>query len=258
MILKLYYGFFLELVLFCIIPVRLFFFSSSFFSFFYPVHFSNYIIQQIEIYINAVILATDQANARSILLYQTNLDKITQLTSHSAIAVSGPNCDMANFTEYIHKNLQLYELANDGIRLSTHAQAHFCRNELARAIRQGPYQVNALLGGYDPEPASEATEDSKEEGTGSSSLYYLDYFGTLHKLKYGCQGYADYFCLGIMDRDYKANVADMTKQDAIDLVYKCIKEMKVRFLLNQSNFIIKCIDSNGISVVSADSDPLDN
>lgn len=46
-----------------------------------------------------VVLAADQSNARSILLYQTNLDKITPLTSHSAMGVSGPNCDMVNFTE---------------------------------------------------------------------------------------------------------------------------------------------------------------
>jgi hypothetical protein len=46
-----------------------------------------------------VIIATDQSNARSILLYQQNLDKIKELTSHSAMGVSGPNCDLVNFTE---------------------------------------------------------------------------------------------------------------------------------------------------------------
>jgi hypothetical protein len=48
-----------------------------------------------------VILAADQSNARSILLYQTNLDKVKQLSSHSAMGVSGPNCDSVNFTEYV-------------------------------------------------------------------------------------------------------------------------------------------------------------
>lgn len=48
-----------------------------------------------------VILATDQGNARSILIYQKNIDKIKQLTSHSAMGVSGPNCDMVKFTEYV-------------------------------------------------------------------------------------------------------------------------------------------------------------
>jgi hypothetical protein len=38
----------------------------------------------------SVILAADQSNARSILLYQTNLDKVQKLSSHSAMEVSGP------------------------------------------------------------------------------------------------------------------------------------------------------------------------
>jgi len=50
-------------------------------------------------YEGGVVLATDQTNARSILVYQKNLDKITQLSSHSAMGVSGPNSDLVNFTE---------------------------------------------------------------------------------------------------------------------------------------------------------------
>lgn len=46
-----------------------------------------------------VVLATDQVNARSILMYQQNLDKIAELSSHSAMGVSGPNCDLVNFSE---------------------------------------------------------------------------------------------------------------------------------------------------------------
>ncbi len=46
-----------------------------------------------------VIIAADQSNGRSILTYQTNLDKISVLSSHSMMGVSGPNCDLVNFTE---------------------------------------------------------------------------------------------------------------------------------------------------------------
>jgi hypothetical protein len=50
-------------------------------------------------FILLVIIAADQSNGRSILTYQTNLDKIARLTSHSMMGVSGPNCDLVNFTE---------------------------------------------------------------------------------------------------------------------------------------------------------------
>ena len=156
------------------------------------------------------------------------------------MGVSGPNCDMVNFTEYISKNLQLYQLQNEQ-KLSTHAQANFCRNELAVALRKGPYQVNTLLGGYDV-PQQKA------------SLYFLDYLASLQKVPYGCQGYASNFCLSIMDKEYNE---DCTEQEAVDIIQKCIHELHTRFLISQPNFIVKIIDENGIRVVSQGSDPAD-
>jgi hypothetical protein len=68
----------------------------------------------------AVILAADQSNARSILLYQTNLDKIKKLSSHSAMGVSGPNCDSVNFTEYVSFLVLTISLSSRWISLSHH------------------------------------------------------------------------------------------------------------------------------------------
>lgn len=188
---------------------------------------------------STVVLAADQANARSILVYQMNLDKIKELTSHSAMGVSGPNCDLVNFTEYIAKNLQLYELANDGTKLSTHAQANFCRGEIAAALRKGPYQVNVLLGGHD---------------TSGSSLYFLDYLGSLQKVPYGAQGYASNFCLSIMDRECHEG---MNEAEAMTVIDHCILELQTRFLIQQPNFIIKVIDKDGVRVVKFGGDPAD-
>jgi 20S proteasome subunit beta 4 len=190
-----------------------------------------------------VILAADQTNtAFGVIVYQTNLDKIAKLTSHSAMAVSGPNCDLVNFTDYVQRNLDLYELRNDGMKLGLAAQANFCRNELANALRRGPFQVNVLLGGTDAV-------------SGQSSLYWLDWLGTLQKVKYGCQGYATNFCLSIMDREY---LDGMSKEAAIKIIEMCIHELHTRFVPNQPNFIIKCIDKDGVSVVKFGMDPADN
>lgn len=189
-----------------------------------------------------VILAADQSNARSILTYQSNLDKITTLSPSSALGVSGPNSDLVNFSEYISKNLALYQLSNDGIQLSTHAQANYCRGELAKALRKGPYQVNCLLGGYD-------------ESSGKGSLYWMDYLAALAKVNYGSQGYASNFCLSIMDRDWKEG---LDQEQAVAIVEKCIKELQVRFLISQPNFIIKAIDKEGVRTLKFGADPSDN
>ena len=85
--------------------------------------------------------------------------------------------DSDHFGEYVQKNLKLYELRT-GTTLSTHgewcagsllvltivcstAASSFVRGELARYLRQKPYYVDLLIGGWD-----------KDDGP---SLYYLDY-----------------------------------------------------------------------------------
>lgn len=201
-------------------------------------------------FIFTVILAADQTNAAfGILVNQTNLDKIAAITEHSAMAVSGPNCDLVNFTDYIQKNLQLYQLRNDGMHLSTKAQANFCRNELATALRKGPFRVNCLLGGYD-ENTTASTVSAQQQ-----SLYWLDYMGTLQKVKYGCQGYATNFCLSILDRNCTEK---MTEADALKVLDMCIKEIQMRFLPAQPNFMVKCVDKDGVRVLKFGSDPADN
>ena len=188
-----------------------------------------------------VVIACDQSNARSVLTYQKNIDKIAPLSSHSAMGVSGPNCDFTNFSEYVAKNIQLYAISNDGTKLSTAAQASYTRNELATALRKGPYQVNVCLGGYD-------------ESTSDSSLYIIDYMGTMHKVNYGCQGYASYFCLSVMDRAYKEGLGE---EDALEIIQQCIFEMKTRFLVGQPNYMIKIIDKDGVRTHSFGEDPAD-
>merc|ERR1712244_173443 len=159
-----------------------------------------------------------------------------------AMGISGPNADLVNFSEYISKNLALYELSNDGLKLSPHAQANFCCGELATALRKGPYQVNIMLGGYDT-------------AKGQASLYWMDYLAALAKVNYGAQGYASNFCLSIMDRDWKEG---LTQDEAVGIVEKCIKELQVRFLLAQPNFIIKVIDKDGVRTLKFGADPADN
>jgi 20S proteasome alpha/beta subunit len=95
------------------------------------------------------------------------------------------------------------------------------------------------LGGY----------DSKTE---SASLYFLDYLAAMQKVQYGAHGYAAMFCYGIMDKEYREN---QTEAEAIQLVQHCINEVQTRFLISQTNFIIKAVDKDGVRVVSFGADP---
>jgi 20S proteasome alpha/beta subunit len=179
-----------------------------------------------------VLLAADATAARSILVFKHDEDKIRELDSNKMMATSGVSADNLNFGEYIQKNMKLYELNND-VKLSTKAAANYIRGELAQALRRGPYQTNILLGGIDEE--------------NSVSLYTMDYLASMAKVSFGAQGYAANFVLSILDREWKP---DMTAEEGLDVIRKCIHELHTRFLISQPKFVIKVIDHQGIRVVS--------
>ncbi|GFZ14201.1 20S proteasome beta subunit D1 [Actinidia rufa] len=173
------------------------------------------------------LVVADASAVHSILLHKSNEDKIMILDSHKLMGASGEAGDRAQFTEYIQKNVALYQFRN-GIPLTTAAAANFTRGELATALRKSPYFVNIILAGYD-----------KETGP---SLYYIDYIASMHKVDKAAFGYGSYFSLAMMDRHYHSN---MTLEEAIDLVDKCIIEIRSRLVVAPPNFIIKIVDQDG-------------
>ncbi|KAK4257818.1 hypothetical protein QN277_007355 [Acacia crassicarpa] len=82
------------------------------------------------------ILVADTSAVHSILVHKSNEDKIMVLNSHKLIAASGEAGDRVQFTEYIQKNVALYQFRN-GIPLTTAVAANFTRGELATPLRKG-------------------------------------------------------------------------------------------------------------------------
>ncbi|KAA8497141.1 Proteasome subunit beta type-2-B [Porphyridium purpureum] len=179
-----------------------------------------------------VMCAADMTNARSIVVMKEDMDKIMELDRHRLLCMAGEPGDVAQFTEYVQKNVHLYQLRT-GVSQSTRAIANFTRNELAKSLRKNPYSVNLLLGGYDQHDGPE--------------VFYLDYLGTLHKMPFSAQGYCAYFILATLDRYYKPN---MSEQEALEVMRKAIDEVRIRFLIKQPDFLIKVVDKNGIRTVS--------
>lgn len=62
-------------------------------------------------------------------MYKDNIDRIAALTEDKLLATGGPQSDCVNFSEYIAKNIALYQLNND-VKLSTKAAATFVRGEV--------------------------------------------------------------------------------------------------------------------------------
>ncbi|EFJ34036.1 hypothetical protein SELMODRAFT_165201 [Selaginella moellendorffii] len=174
-----------------------------------------------------VILGADTSVVQSIVVQKTTEDKILQLDSHKLMATSGEAGDRVIFSEYIQKNINLYNFRN-GIPLSTAAAASFTRNELAVALRKNPYYVNLMLGGFD-------------KGKGPS-LYFMDYIATLHQLEKGAVGYGSYFVLSVMDKYFRKG---MSVEEGMALADKCIAEIRKRLIASPHSFVLKIVDKDG-------------
>lgn len=176
------------------------------------------------------IIAADSHSAHSIVRMKDDTDKI-KVIENMLFGVVGPNSDTVNFTELIDKNIKLHNLKT-GTKLSTRAAANFTRNELATALRKGPYQADLLIAGHDHDGAH---------------LYFMDYLSSMERVNKAAHGYGAYFALSIMDRYYKK---DLTFDEACDIIRKCILEMQTRFLMHMEKFIIKVVDKDGVRVIT--------
>jgi 20S proteasome subunit beta 4 len=175
------------------------------------------------------IMASDSTMAaHGILVFKQGVDKITELDSHKIMVGAGVAADNAAFAEYIQKNMKLYEL-NEDVKLDTPAAAAFIRNELARALRKGPYQTNLLLAGFDD-----------KEGP---SLHWIDYMGNASKLPFGAHGFAGKLIISIFDREWKHN---MNLEQGLEICRKCIHELRTRFVIAQPSWVFKVVDKDGV------------
>lgn len=179
------------------------------------------------------LLVADSSAINNIVVQKTDLDKIMVLDSHKLLGSTGSSGDRVQFSEYIQKNIHLYQYRN-GTPISMAGAANFTRLELAKALRSaGAYQTNLMLAGWD--------EDA------GPSLYYLDYLASLVKLEKGGLGYGAYFILSILDKHYKAGMA---LDDALRLVDVCIAEIRARLIVAPPNFVIKIVDKDGARELS--------
>jgi len=177
-----------------------------------------------------VMVATDQTNARSIMVMKEDEEKVVNLSDRLVMAISGESGDTNQFAEYIAKNIQLYKMRN-GYELSPSAAANFTRRNLADYLRsKTPYTVNLLIAGFDIE-------------TNKSQLYFMDYLASMINAPYAAHGYGGFFTTSIMDQHYKP---DMTRQQAYNLMMECVKEVQKRLVLNLPNFAITVVDKDGV------------
>jgi 20S proteasome subunit beta 4 len=181
------------------------------------------------------VLVADRAATQQIIVQKLDEDKIVELDSTKIMALSGPKGDCVAFGEYLRANVRLYRLKY-GHELDVSATAHYARNELAEALRSGPYQVNCLLAGFDK---------LKNE----PELHFMDYLATCHRVNTGGHGYGGMFCLSLFDKHW---VPNMSRAQAMDLVDLCVGEVCERLVTAPTDYLVKIVDKNGCETIVYD------
>lgn len=189
-----------------------------------------------------VLTCADTSQIRSVMNLKQDENKLYKISGNKILGLSGPHADRASFAEYVEKNLTLDKLRRGTVQ-SSWATANWIAEQLAYALRKGPYQVQCLFAGCDAPLAD--TEES-DGATAGPQLYWMDYMGSMQKCNFGAQGYCGFFLWALFDANWKP---DMTLDEALDLVEICKKQLKTRFMVNSNAFIVKVIDKDGVRIV---------
>jgi len=180
------------------------------------------------------LMAADCSQARSIVVMKKDMDKSKDISENCLMLASGEVGDTVAFGEYISKNLKLNKLRN-GNPQSPWSTANYTRHQLATALRsRNSYQVNMLVGGYGDD----------KDGTEAPQLYFIDYLAAMTQAPFACQGYGGYFTYSILDKHYKEG---MSREETMELLKRCIKEVRHRFMVQMPRFKVHIIDKDGIT-----------
>lgn len=180
-----------------------------------------------------LLVAADTHAMFSIMFIKHDCDKIYKLSDNLLMGTSGDSGDSVQFAEFIAKNIQLFRLRS-GFDMSPKNAATYVQRNLADYLRsRTPYQTNIILGGWNKD-------------TNTPEMYWIDYLATLCELPYGVHGHPQMFTLGLLDRYYRP---DMSEEEGVDLLKKCVKEINMRFAGSLQHFTVKKLDANGITTL---------
>lgn len=159
------------------------------------------------------------------------------------------------------------------------AIASFLRSELAKSLRsRNPYNVNLLLGGIatpaNPSPFNTAdTSDAKtdtskpaaEQKTSDQTqtqegqhgivapvtqpvpkLYWIDYLASCAEVPYAAHGYAQYYCLSILDKHHHP---DMSLEQGMKVLRMCADELRRRLPIDFKGLNVKIVTPKGVETV---------
>ncbi|MEM4818765.1 MAG: proteasome subunit beta [Desulfurococcaceae archaeon] len=156
-----------------------------------------------------VILAADKRATAGTMVYHKQVKKISRLTNHAALTISGLVADAQFLVENARYYSRRYEVVL-GKPIGLRALANYLSLLLSAYLRYYPFLVQLILGGYDSE---------------GPHLYYLDLYGTVSKEKYTATGSGSPVAYGVLESEYKES---LPVDVAVELAVKAVKAAIMR------------------------------
>lgn len=154
---------------------------------------------------------------------------MVRLGKHCIMGVVGNEGDSIRFAEFIKSNMKLYEIQN-GFSMNFKTMVHFTRNHLVNNLRTNPNcRVAMLLAGCDPHDGP--------------NLHYIDMKGSAQSLNYSGHGIGNTISSSIFRTLWRP---DINRDQAYEIVKKCVSEIQNRLVVNLRNFEVFVVDADGI------------
>lgn len=178
---------------------------------------------------DSVVVCSDMTQSQDIFVLNQNADRIHEMFNKHLMTITGDPGDSCSHTDYIKRNLSLEYYRNNMKVPTINSCVSWIRQGVWEAIRDHPLKIKIVYAGLDSNNAP--------------SLYMIDEYGCLIKPDYIAVNYSMYFLLATLDRYWKL---DMTDEEVVDLVKKCITVLGRRMLLQQHKFLVKVATRDGI------------
>lgn len=176
---------------------------------------------------NFAIVAADTRVSRSFLVVKEDYEKFQTIKDKVVMSVVGDQGDTFRTMLNVSESARYEEIQN-GIEISPSVLAHMIQNKIHESLRKRQLDASTIIAGKGPE---------------GYDLWSVDKYGAISSVPFCANGYAAYFVYGILDREYSENI---TVDDALRIIQKCINLLKERLIINLEGFMIKIVTDDGI------------
>ncbi|XP_070840661.1 proteasome subunit beta type-4 [Chaetodon trifascialis] len=181
-----------------------------------------------------VIIAADMLGSYGSLARFRNISRLMKVNSNTILGASGDYADYQYLKQVIEQMVIDEELLGDGHSYSPKAvHSWLTRVMYNRRSKMNPLWNTVVIGGF---------------YGGESFLGYVDKLGVAYEAPTVATGFGAYLAQPLM-REVVENKVEITKQEARDLVERCLKVLYYRDARSYNRYEIAIVTEEGVEII---------